>query len=188
MSLAEAPLPSRGLGCLMRLPSPSSKERRAFVFFATHFQDLAITLGNLPGVVKLHLRTKVNGLSPDSPEFATTFSYKIAEGATTVQHYGLELAKLASLPSDVMEKATETAMQLSELEEQGKGSSKATAVVLRRKTLYELRGRLTQLVETSRLDNTTFADTLAKIQDSCRDTLRRCVEVIRSSDDTYEEA
>nr|XP_031863402.1 uncharacterized protein CI109_001277 [Kwoniella shandongensis]KAA5530474.1 hypothetical protein CI109_001277 [Kwoniella shandongensis] len=156
----------------------------SFVFFATHFHDLAITLGNLPGVTKLHLRTQVNNVNPHSPEFTTTFSYKVVEGPATVQHYGLELAKLAALPPDVLQRATEIAIQLSQLEEQGKGSSKANAMVMRRKTLYEL----AQLAEDSNVDNAHLGAALTRIQDKCRDTLERCIQIIRSSDDANEYA
>lgn len=37
--------------------------RQSIVFFTTHFQDLGVILGNLPGVVKLHLKVQVTGIT-----------------------------------------------------------------------------------------------------------------------------
>ncbi|WWD17159.1 hypothetical protein CI109_101597 [Kwoniella shandongensis] len=187
IKLGRGTAPLEGVG-ISHAIAESLIEKRSFVFFATHFHDLAITLGNLPGVTKLHLRTQVNNVNPHSPEFTTTFSYKVVEGPATVQHYGLELAKLAALPPDVLQRATEIAIQLSQLEEQGKGSSKANAMVMRRKTLYELRGQLAQLAEDSNVDNAHLGAALTRIQDKCRDTLERCIQIIRSSDDANEYA
>ncbi|ODO06476.1 DNA mismatch repair protein MSH4 [Cryptococcus wingfieldii CBS 7118] len=93
--------------------------RKTLVFFATHYHDLAVILGNLPGVVKSHDASK------ETSEFTSTFSYKVAEGAAPLSHYGLETAKLASLPQSVIERATEVAEKLSALEEQGRGPSRS---------------------------------------------------------------
>lgn len=88
-------------------------------------------------ITYLNQQCSAKTLSPT--EFGTTFAYKVAEGAAPMEHYGwcfvciytgflhptkkttgLEIAKLAALPSTVLQRASEIAAQLSELEEQGK--------------------------------------------------------------------
>ncbi|KAL7421890.1 MutS protein msh4 [Cryptotrichosporon argae] len=142
-------------------------KRKCFVFFATHFRELALTLVTQPGVVLYR-----NGRGA-SGEFATTFQYTVAEGACKEEHYGLELAKLAALPPDVMAKATEVAEKLIELEGQGRNASLANAVALRRKAMLELRGKLQPIVEASNLSQPDLAVYLRKIQDHLKETLVR---------------
>ncbi|WRT66511.1 uncharacterized protein IL334_003470 [Kwoniella shivajii] len=113
-------------------------ERKAFVFFATHFHDLTTTLGDLPGVVKMHLRVENNKIIDDENAFSATFQYKVEEGQAMISHYGLELAKLAAFPQEVMVRAKEVATKLSELEERGRETDISHALVKRRKVLFEL--------------------------------------------------
>jgi DNA mismatch repair ATPase MutS len=57
---------------------------------------------------------------PKTPTaFATTFAYKVVKGPCQDAHYGLELAKLAALPEDVMMHAERVAKQLSGAEARG---------------------------------------------------------------------
>ncbi|ORY32843.1 DNA mismatch repair protein MutS [Naematelia encephala] len=94
---------------------------KAFVYFATHFHDLATTLCSHPGVVNVHLEVEHNRHDPNSAEFGTVFQYRVVEGPNREEHYGLELAKLASLPLKVMTRAREVAYKLTELEDKGLG-------------------------------------------------------------------
>ncbi|OWZ55230.1 DNA mismatch repair protein MSH4 [Cryptococcus neoformans 125.91] len=157
-------------------------KRHSFVFFATHFQDLAVILGNLPGVVKLHLKVQQCSVKTLSPtEFGTTFAYKVAEGAAPMEHYGLEIAKLAALPSTVLQRASEIAAQLSELEEQGRRSNLANTSMRRRKILWELRAKLKQVQSNSRLDNETLGEFLQNLQAQCYLTLRQSLEMAQTT-------
>lgn len=156
--------------------------RQSFVFFATHFQDLAVILGNLSGVVKLHLKVQHCNTETLSPtEFGSTFAYKVAEGAAPMVHYGLEIAKLAALPSTVLQRASEIATQLSELEEQGRRSNLANTSMRRRKILWELRAKLKQVQSNSRLDNETLGEFLLNLQAQCYLTLRQSLEMVQTT-------
>ncbi|WWC89184.1 uncharacterized protein L201_004102 [Kwoniella dendrophila CBS 6074] len=136
----------------------------AFVFFTTHFHDLATTLGSLPGVVRMHLRVQDNKVEDENNAFSTTFQYKIDEGPAIIDHYGLELAKLASLPEAVMVRAKDVAMSLSELEQKGRDSTASQALVNRRKLLFELRDKLRHIIQHSKMDNDALAESLRTVQ------------------------
>lgn len=61
---------------------------KAFVFFATHFNELATTLTRQPTVVYLHLLVQLNKRTVSN--FGMTFQYKILDGpASEIQHYGI---------------------------------------------------------------------------------------------------
>lgn len=76
----------------------------------------------------MHLST--TSKDEDGDAFNTVFQYKIVHGPAKTSHYGecrceradlgLELAKLAALPEDVLSTAKRIAYQLSELEDKGK--------------------------------------------------------------------
>ncbi|TYJ58645.1 hypothetical protein B9479_000481 [Cryptococcus floricola] len=160
--------------------------RKTLVFFATHYHDLTVILGNLPGVVKLHLKVQHDASKETSSEFASTFSYKVAEGAAPLSHYGLETAKLASLPESVIERATEVAKKLSALEEQGRQSSLSNLIVHRRKVLWErehlkLRAKLKQVASTSRLDNASLAGFLQDLQKQSYEDLHQSLQLTTQS-------
>ncbi|WVW84076.1 hypothetical protein I302_106105 [Kwoniella bestiolae CBS 10118] len=146
----------------------------AFVFFTTHFPDLAVTLGSLRGVVCMHLRTQDNKVEDDNNAFSTSFQYKVDQGPAVIEHYGLELAKLASLPQEVMTRAKEVAISLSELDKKGRDSTASQAMIKRRKLLFELR----HLIENSGADNEALAQTLCHLQQETLDELRKSFESV----------
>ncbi|KAH6917711.1 DNA mismatch repair protein MutS [Coprinopsis sp. MPI-PUGE-AT-0042] len=75
---------------------------RSCVFFATHFSELTTTLSRQPSVVNLHLSFQRSRQTASN--FGMTFRYKILDGVSEhFSHYGLELARLADLPADVLE-------------------------------------------------------------------------------------
>lgn len=96
-------------------------------------------------------------------------------------HYGLEIAKLAALPSTVLQRASEIATQLSELEEQGRRSNLANTSMRRRKILWELRAKLKQVQSNSRLDNETLGEFLLNLQAQCYLTLRQSLEMVQTT-------
>ncbi|WWC70137.1 uncharacterized protein I206_104084 [Kwoniella pini CBS 10737] len=144
-----------------------------FVFFTTHFHDLATTFGALPGVVKMHLRVEDNRVGDNNEAFSSHFQYKVEEGPAILEHYGLELAKLAFLPSKVMSRAKEVATRLSDLDKEGRNSTASHALVKRRKVLFELRDKLVYLLKNSHGDNTALAATLRNLQEDTIDELRK---------------
>jgi len=104
----------------------------------------------------------------EDDEFSTTFQYKVVEGTTKEEHYGdfldlrvrysfpgLELAKLAALPREVMATAWKVVRKLNDLEEMGeylsnpalgltgtgRNASLANAQAMRRKAIIEVSSR-----------------------------------------------
>ncbi|KAL1411423.1 MutS protein msh4 [Vanrija albida] len=102
-------------------------------------------------------KRKSNSHMGETGEFSTAFHYKVTDGPSKEDHYGLELAKLAALPPAVMSRAWEVSNKLTELEERGRNSKLANAVASRRKVIVELRGKLQSVLETSRADDPTVA-------------------------------
>ncbi|KIY64938.1 hypothetical protein CYLTODRAFT_438032 [Cylindrobasidium torrendii FP15055 ss-10] len=138
-------------------------EKKAFVFFATHFGELRTTLSRQPTVVNLHLsvqKTRASG-----PNFGMTFQYKIVDGAPEdMSHYGLDLARLADLPDDVLCEAKRVAENLAALHAKNEKSSKSNMIALRRKALLKLRNQLNQAYEHSMLPNDELLAYIARFQ------------------------
>ncbi|KAF5385565.1 hypothetical protein D9757_006793 [Collybiopsis confluens] len=100
-------------------------EKKCFVFFATiNKQNRSVDIGS-PRIVD------------GAPEDTT--------------HYGLELARLADFPDDVLTEATRVSTRLAELQSRHQAESNSTKVALRRKALLRLRTNLTQAYEHSTL-------------------------------------
>ncbi|KLT45442.1 hypothetical protein CC85DRAFT_240587, partial [Cutaneotrichosporon oleaginosum] len=108
--------PIEGVGLSQAIAEKLIKTQ-CFTFFATHFRELALTLCTTAGVQNLHLQVQRNSHMAESSEFATTFHYKIQGGKCKDEHYGkltpgLELAKLAALPPDVLATAWEVSTKI----------------------------------------------------------------------------
>ena len=76
-----------------------SKKIGAKTLFATHYHELTDMEGQLKGVVNYNIAAKKRGDS-------ITFLRKIVRGGTD-DSYGIEVAKLAGVPSDVVKRARE---------------------------------------------------------------------------------
>ncbi|THH14058.1 hypothetical protein EW146_g6239 [Bondarzewia mesenterica] len=114
---------------------------KCFVFFATHFQELSITLSRQPSVVK------------------------IVDGALeNMDHYGIEIARLADLPNDALSEARSVAVRLAGLEAQQREESQSTKVAARRKALLRLRTQLTQALNHSALPDEDFGTYIGRFQ------------------------
>jgi len=72
---------------------------RAKTLFATHYHELTELAGRLSGVKNFHVTVKESGGN-------VVFLRKVAEGAAD-RSYGIEVAKLAGLPADVIHRARE---------------------------------------------------------------------------------
>ncbi|QRW25791.1 DNA mismatch repair protein MutS [Rhizoctonia solani] len=73
---------------------------KAFTFFTTHFHQLTYTLSKYPTFLHLAVEksTHVN-----QSTFRLRFRHLLVDGASdAIDHYGLELARLADLPPDVL--------------------------------------------------------------------------------------
>ncbi|KAI0668609.1 muts domain V-domain-containing protein [Trametes maxima] len=136
---------------------------KPFVFFATHFNELTITLSRQPSVVNLHL--SVQKSRPTASKFGMTFHYKIVDGAPeTFEHYGLDLARLADLPAPVITEARRVAEFLSQQEERDQQQSHTSKLAIRRKALLRLRTQLGQALDHSTLPDDELGAYLARFQ------------------------
>ncbi|KAG8852888.1 MutS protein msh4, partial [Serendipita sp. 405] len=108
--------------------------RKCTVFFTTHFTDLSATLARYPTVVNLHLSVQRTRNNPSMLNLL--FDYKICDGAPKeTSHYGLELARLADFPAEIIKEATRVSNLLTEREEAKRKASAGSQITIRRKTL-----------------------------------------------------
>lgn len=109
----------------------------AFVWFATHFRDLAKIFEERSGVMNLHL-------SVEASENSLNMLYKIAEGAVEESNYGLFLARAVPLPEEVLEIAADVAKKLNDNIHRRKQASTAVVKQKRRKLILSLKEHLLQ--------------------------------------------
>ncbi|KAG8975102.1 MutS protein msh4 [Tulasnella sp. 427] len=132
----------------------------AFVLFATHYQDLSTTLSRYPSVINLHLAVQ-NNLRANGFKL----KFQLLDGfSDTVPHYGLELARLADLPQDVLTEAKRVAERLSEMEAERREASRSTKIQTRRKAMLSLKTQLTQALDHSKLPDEALAAYLLTLQ------------------------
>ncbi|KAJ5484396.1 hypothetical protein N7453_012350 [Penicillium expansum] len=131
----------------------------ALVWFVTHFHDLAQILAERSGVINLHLAAEI---APDASKM--TMQYRIAEGPVPDRRYGLVLAKLADLPSAVLNKARSVSEAMDQLAKRRNSPSRAVAIAQKRKLLLSLREQLF-LAREGTMDNASLRALLIKLQD-----------------------
>ncbi|KAG8885914.1 MutS protein msh4 [Tulasnella sp. 331] len=97
--------------------------------------------------------------------FKLNFQYRLLDGfAQPVPHYGLEMGRLADLPSDMLIEARRVAESLAAMEEEGRQASKSTRIQVRRKAMLQLKTELTQALEHSALPPDALAAYLLSLQ------------------------
>ena len=133
-------------------------ESKAFVWFATHFGDLAKILAERNGVVNLHLSVELG--EKDKMKML----YKVADGAVKEEHYGIALAKVIDLPPEIIRVAEEVSKKLKANHERHKKHSKAILLARRRKLILGLREQLLQAKE-GNMQGRVLATWLKKLQD-----------------------
>ncbi|PCH39217.1 nucleoside triphosphate hydrolase protein [Wolfiporia cocos MD-104 SS10] len=144
---------------------------KSYVFFATHFSELTTTLSRQPSVVNFILPFRRSRQSTSN--FGMTFQYRVVDGAPEqTSHYGLDLARLADLPNDVLAEGRRVAEALSEMEERQEQDSRSNKVSIRRKALLRLRTQLTQALDHSSLPDEELAAHLARFQKEIMQVLR----------------
>ncbi len=84
----------------------AGKKLGARTMFATHYHELTTLEGSCEGVVNYHIAAKKHGDS-------ITFLRKICRGATD-DSYGIEVAKLAGVPNEVIRRAREVLASIEE--------------------------------------------------------------------------
>ncbi|KAF9097154.1 MutS protein msh4 [Mortierella sp. AD031] len=109
---------------------------RALVFFATHFQELMTSLTAYHNVVNLHLETELTRDEGQKP--GISYKYHLAQGFAKEEHYGLSLAKTLRLPQDILTRAEEVSLQLTDLQESARRHSESSKVVARRRALAQV--------------------------------------------------
>ncbi len=83
-------------------------ERRVRTLFATHYHELTVLEGSLPGLRNLNVAVSEQGDD-------VVFLHRIVEGSAS-RSYGIHVARLAGVPKSVLTRASE---RLAELEGQG---------------------------------------------------------------------
>jgi DNA mismatch repair protein MutS len=82
----------------------NSRKIGAKTLFATHYHELTTLEAELPGVVNYNIAAKKRGDN-------ITFLRKIVRGSTD-DSYGIEVAKLAGIPNEVIRRAKEVLAQV----------------------------------------------------------------------------
>ncbi|BEJ08854.1 hypothetical protein CcaverHIS641_0509480 [Cutaneotrichosporon cavernicola] len=160
--------PIEGVGLSQAIAEELIKTQ-CFTFFTTHFRELSLTL--------LHLQVQSNSHMAETDEFATTFRYKVQNGKCRDEHYGLELAKLAALPADVLETAWDVSAKLTDMDDMNRNETLASALANRRKAIFELRPELVNVLETARGDDPSTIEYLRKKQKSLLKILQNALRI-----------
>ncbi|CEQ39579.1 SPOSA6832_01105, partial [Sporobolomyces salmonicolor] len=132
--------PEEGVGIAHAIAEEIIRSK-AFCFFATHFKELSTTLSCYSNVVSLHLETErcFSQIDRSKPDFSLTFHHRVVDGQTPLTHYGLELAKIAKLPTPVLDKAHLISATLESLQEDNRARSSSTKLARRRRELLRVR-------------------------------------------------
>ena len=146
-------------------------ESQAFVWFTTHFRELAEMLNERPGVVNMHLQTQV---TPDKLQML----YTLSPGPCTEVSYGLALARVVNLPPMVLEVAEQVSERITQMKEKKKHGSKARALMRRRKLVLALRETLLQAQEAD-MEESALKSYLKKVQ---TEFVRRMEEIHKEVD------
>ncbi|PPQ78808.1 hypothetical protein CVT25_010677 [Psilocybe cyanescens] len=91
----------------------------------------------------------------------STFASEMASSAMIL---GIELARLADLPSDVLAESKRVAEKLAALQTRNEESSESHKITIRRKALLRLRTQLTQAYEYSALPDQELLDYIGRFQ------------------------
>jgi DNA mismatch repair protein MutS len=83
------------------------EERAPLVLFATHFHELTALAGRWPLVANYHVTAVENTAKSGAP----VFSHRVLPGSTS-RSFGIEVARMAGLPSGVIDRAREIAAAL----------------------------------------------------------------------------
>jgi DNA mismatch repair protein MSH4 len=133
-------------------------ESRAYVWFVTHFRDLARILAERAGVVNLHLTAEISIHGSQMKML-----YKVSDGYEGEKYYGLALARVVGLPEDVITTATKVSQALHQREAR-KGNARALPVARRRKLILSLREQLTQ-AKNGNMEGDELRQWLKRLQD-----------------------
>jgi DNA mismatch repair protein MSH4 len=89
--------------------------------------------------------------------------FRILDGVSDYEtHYGLELARLADLPVDVLREGQRVAETLDALQKRQEEESEGSQIAMRRKVLLRLRTQLKQVYEHSTLSDEDLLEYLKR--------------------------
>ncbi|MCJ1309975.1 MutS protein msh4 [Agyrium rufum] len=131
----------------------------AFMYFVTHFRDLARILNERPGVINRHLSVDIDAASSDMKML-----YKIKEGWVKQDNYGLALAKVSGVPPFVLDVAQEVSEVLNQQNERRKRTSPSVLRARSKKLVFGLREHLIQLSD-GNMEGEVLNSYLHKLQD-----------------------
>ncbi|KAK2746860.1 MutS protein msh4 [Myotisia sp. PD_48] len=133
-------------------------DSHAFVWFATHFHDLARIMEHRNGVVNLHLSVDMTDARSQ-----IKMLYRIADGYVPETHYGLALARTFGLPPAMIEVAEKVSKQLSLKADNQRKLTSEIVLSKRRKLLLDLKEQLRQ-AQNGTMDDETLRIWLIKLQ------------------------
>ncbi|KAK8089002.1 hypothetical protein PG997_003963 [Apiospora hydei] len=137
-------------------------QSEAFVWFATHFEELTAVLGSRPGVLNLHLETEVSrGNNQEKPK--TTMLYKVSSGPAQEEHYGINMARMIGFPGQFIEVAGEVSSTLKRQIEEKKRTSQSRQLSAKRNLILNLNESLLQL-RGSDMDDAALGSYLKQLQ------------------------
>lgn len=145
--------------CIAIAIAEAMVESKAYVWFATHFIDLAKILSERAGVVNLHLAVDIQ---PSQNKM--TMLYNISEGYNKQENYGIALAKVLDMPADVLEIAQKVSKQIREKVERQKKTSKTILLARRRKLILGLREQLIQ-AKAGKMEGRVLINWMTSLQD-----------------------
>lgn len=138
-------------------------QKKASVWFATHFIELARALSDRPGVLNLHLASKNSTTAEGVPQI--TMLYKVTSGAMNNEvHYGINLARALGLPQSFIEKAEDISSDLRRKSKGNKQDGDSLRLLARRKVIITLHGALRQARD-SGADSNSLRNYLAQLQE-----------------------
>ena len=132
-------------------------QARAFVWFVTHFHDLAVFMAERPGLVNRHLQV-------DIQDRHISMLYRIAEGLTPPANHGLVLASAVGLPPTILEAATRVSDAITRASVRSAHASPAVLQARRAKLLFGLKQQLLQARD-GRLEGRDLAIWLERLQE-----------------------
>ena len=138
-------------------------DSQAFVFWVTHFQELAVALAERPGLKCLHLEVEVQ------EDVRMSMLYRVAPGPNVHRDSGLLLAKAIGMPQQVIETATRVSNALQKERQQRTRLTHKTLGARRAKLVMSLK----QQLEDARDSNLEGRDLIQWLQQLQQEFLRR---------------
>ncbi|XP_046863669.1 mutS protein homolog 4-like [Xenia sp. Carnegie-2017] len=126
--------------------------KKAFTFFATHFLELTTMDGMYPNIENYHMEIK-RAMKNKTGAEKISYTHSINKGSTMEKHYGLELAKVSSLPAEILEYAEFLSIHFSARK---KSLSESSLAAKKDRAVFRLASKLKQAARNSCLDKKTL--------------------------------